>query len=108
MNSEEILKAARKQSEVNSEGEYEKDLQRKGIIFAYMIAALICTFMLVSELLMRKTVDFGKYAIFFLFSCVSDLYYGYKIRKRKVLVRGIVVGIITSVFLIAYIGDIFL
>lgn len=106
MNREEILKAA--QSEKQETGEYEKTVARKAIMYGAALGVMLCTVMLVVELLIFEKMDFGKPAMLFAICGFANLYEGGKGKEKKKVVSGVVEIIITVFCLLLYIGALFI
>lgn len=103
MNDEEILSAASRQGE-NAEGEYEISVERKDLLYAMAAGILLCTVMIVTELVIFRRLEYGKPAILLTVYSTVDLRSGIKWKKKKLLIYGIVKGILAIIFVLLYIG----
>lgn len=105
MTSEEILKAAQDNNIVKEEiGGIEKLVERRGVLYASAAGVLLCTIMILIELLIIKRIDFGKPAVLFLISGISNIYEHKHFCNKKMLALGIIEIIVTIVFLGLYVG----
>ena len=102
MDNEQILKAAQQSAAMNNEmPEYEKNVARKGILFATMVFSICCIIMVISETIIFKKFDFGKPLLLSLFLCVTE-WYEYK-KLKKGLAVSIALTVFTVVLLIFYV-----
>ena len=102
MNREELLKAAQAQSD--SEGEFERSVLRRGVLFGTAMALFALVIMDIAEYIVFKRIDYGKPAILMLIISVSDLFCGFKIKDKKTIIKGIVFFVLFILCLIFYIG----
>ena len=106
MDREQLLKAAQKNVQnSDSMGEYEKDVTRKGILYATIFFSICCVAMVVVEMITSKKFDFGKPFLLTGFLCVMD-WYEYR-KQKKGLVQAIVLTVFSVVLLIFYIRGLF-
>ena len=106
MNNEEILKAA--QSQKNKSGEYEKNIGRRAVILASIVWVIVCGIMLLVELIGFKKLDFGKPALFLCFAAVMNLYEGIITKTKRMIIIGVIEAIVSVLFLVLYVGALFL
>lgn len=104
LNREEIMKAAEDSIDEKTEGEAEKANLRRGNMYAACAGVALCVIMIIVECIACKQFDFGKIAIIFIISTVSELYSGFKTSSKKTIISGFVSAFLTIVCLIFYIG----
>lgn len=104
MNNEEVLKAVQTCNEPNDE--YERNVTQKGLLYSMTIAVAVSIAMVIAEMLIFKKVDYGKPALVLLICGISTIYESSKIERRK-LITGILELIVAAVFVILYIGALF-
>ena len=104
MTDEEILSAAQE----HPVAEAENEIMRRAITKALGIGVLLLTAMIVAEIFIVKSIDFGKPALILLIAAVSDILEGKNIGKKKKLVNGILESVCALFFLILYIGGMFI
>lgn len=102
MNKEELLAAARK--EKTELGEFERGVVRRGITLAAAAGATLMSVMIIAELIITKTIDFGKPSIIFLMCGVADFFEGIKTGVKNKIVWGIIDIVVAIVLCIVYVG----
>ena len=105
MDSEELLKAAKESAP--KLGEAEKENGRKALIIAMCVMTILLTAKIVAEILIKRTVDCGTLSIFLSFLSVWNIIEGTKTKKKRLIVGGVLTGIVTVVTLIIYIRTLF-
>lgn len=102
MNRDELLKAAQAQGE--KEGEYERNIYSKGVMLGSALALFSIVVMDIIEYIVFKKIDYGKPAILMLIVSSSELFCGYKIKAKKMIVLGFIYLAMFLVLLGLYIG----
>ena len=102
MNPDDILQAAQEGETV---GEFEKEVGRKGVISALGVSVILCVIMALFELFILKKPDTGKPAIVLAISATMNIYDGKKIKDRKTLIKGVVIGIIAVLLIVVYFAE---
>ena len=105
MERDEILKAA--QDNPQEQGEYEKHISNKAVLYGFMAGIVLLMAMMILEWFIKKKIDLGKPALLFGISSVMDFYDGIVGKKKKSFVGGILTGLLAVVFLVGYIGVLF-
>lgn len=105
MNRDEIL------SEVKNNppqmGESEVHFQRKGAVIAILVGLFIGMVMVVTEIVIKHKMDFGKIAIIAAIIGTSDLFEGIKNRSKKQIIYGVICGVATVICLVLYIKGVY-
>lgn len=105
MTNEEILKAAQHNKE--DIGEYEKTVVRKSLMYGAAVGVAICVVMCLVECLIVKKFDFGKPSLIFAITGFADLYEGLKNKIVKKKIIGIIELVAAMIFILLYIGALF-
>lgn len=105
MNRDEILRAAQDMLEQNDE--YERDVTRKGLLYATASTVMICIAMCLVEVIIFKRIDFGKTALIFWISAYSLIFEGKRMNNKKKLAGGIIEAIVAVILIILYLGALF-
>ena len=105
MNDQDILKMA--QENPQEVGEYEKQLSNRAVLYGFMAGIIILLIMIFIEWIILKKIDFGKPALLFGISFVIEFYDGIKQKSQKSIIWGVLMAIMFIVFLLAYIGALF-
>lgn len=105
MNRDEILNAVSKEKPTD---EFEAQVARRGAGIGAAVGIIICVTMFVLELLIFKKYDFGKPAIIITMGAVSYIYEGIRRKKVGSVIGGVISGIVALVFLILYVGALFI
>lgn len=106
MNREDILKAAQLNKDVNDEA--ERDVARKAWLNAVAFNVVLLLIMCLIEGIIFKKIDFGKPALLFSLTAYSRIYEGRKLQNKKTLMAGIIEAVVATLFLILYIGALFI
>ncbi len=102
MDNKDILKMA--QSEASGHGEYESAVTKRAAGYGTVIGLIILTIMFFLEMLILKRYDFGKPAIVFAMSAVSNLYEACKLKIKRKIILGVIEAALALLFLLAYLG----
>ena len=102
MNDQDILKMA--QENPQEIGEYEKQLSNRAVLYGFMAGIVVLLVMIFTEWIILKKIDFGKPALLFGISCVTEFYDGIKGKNRKSIIMGILMAILFIISSLAYIG----
>ena len=105
MERDEILKAA--QDNPQEQGEYEKHISNKAVLYGLMVGIVLLMAMMILEWIIKKKIDLGKPALLFGISSVMDFYDGFVGKKKMSFVGGIITGLLAVVFFVGYIGVLF-
>ena len=102
MKREEILEATKDQK--IKDGEYEVKVQRIGSILGTAFALLAAITMIFVEYNFFHKLDYGKPALIMLIASISDLYEGIKLKRKLVIIKGIICAILLVLCVVVYIG----
>lgn len=106
MNRDEILSRVQNNSQPNDE--FERDMSRKGLLYGLIAGVLVCMAMIVFELIKNGKFEFGKPVILLTIAGISSIYEGKKSSGKKLFMAGIVEMIFAFLFLILYVGAMFI
>lgn len=102
MKREEILEATKDQK--IKDGEYEVKIQRIGSILGTAFALLAAIIMIFVEYNFFHKLDYGKPALIMIIASISDLYEGIRLRRKMVLIKGIICTFLFALCVVVYIG----
>lgn len=105
MDRDEILKSA--QNNGNKGKEYERHSLLRGDNIAANIGMLVCIAMIMTELYIKKQLDYGLCGILFTVTGIQSISEGIKLKKWWLIVIGILEALVATLMTFVFIGALF-
>ena len=100
MNKEEVLRRSR--NTFKESDPYESYLINAGYLIGCLVAIIVSGAIFFLQRLIQGEWNYALYAAFTLILAVKNAYVGIKLRKKKDIIKTIVFGIVSIVFIVAH------
>lgn len=101
MDKNSILNAAKK--EKNRGMEYEGGIIKQGFVWGMIFAVILSVVLVMTEYLVKGTINLGVIAVIITMSGVQSLYEGIKLNKRYLIITGSIKTIIAILYAVLYV-----